>query len=59
MTDLYIGKPIMRPYCTLTGGHFWSDRDECVVCGQSWNALYEIVHEPQPDGTVKSSVVSR
>lgn len=59
MTDAFIGQPIQRPYCEIHGEHLWLDSDECVVCGQSWNELYEIVTEPQPDGTVKASVVSR
>lgn len=59
MSDAVIGQPVQRPYCDLNG-HAWAiGNDACVVCGQSWDALYEVVWVPNPDGSGHGHVIDR
>lgn len=56
--DLFMGTAIMASYCGLNG-HFWTDADECVICGQSWDELHEVVVTPHADGSVAATVEYR
>lgn len=56
---LTLGEILTVEQCEEWYGHMWTDGDSCCFCGQSWNALYEIVCSPQPDGSVRYRVLDR